>query len=90
MTNAAISASIALLISFYVSTGFGVAILAPGDITPPVWGRARSALVRRDVSSLFGHEDLFFCSAAAASSFPHMKMSRELATAEFKGRQASR
>ncbi len=88
--NVAISASRVPLISRYVSMGFGVALLAPGDITPPVRGRTRSALVWRDVSSLFGHEDLFLLQRSGRFELPHVRVFRELVMAEFTGRQASR
>ena len=84
--NVAISASRVPLISRYVSMGFGVALLAPGDLKSPVRVRARSALVWRDVSSLFGYEDLFLLQRSGRFELPHVRVFRELVMAEFAGR----
>ena len=85
--NIAISASRAPLIARYVSMGFGVALLAPGDVTPFISKRGQPALIWRDVSALFGHEDLALLQRKGRFELPHVKAFRELVETEFQKRE---
>ena len=83
--NIAISASRVPLIARYVAMGFGVALLAPGDMTPPISKRGQPKLIWRDVSALFGHEDLVLMQRKGRFELPHVKAFREIVERAFLG-----
>lgn len=83
--NIAISASRVPLIARYVAMGFGVAVLAPGAARPPKPKRGQPTLIWRDVSRLFGHEDLVLLQRKGRFELPHVKAFRELVEAAFAG-----
>lgn len=85
--NIAISASGVPLITRYVSMGFGVALLAPGAMTSSISKRGQPALIWRDVSALFGHEDLALLQRKGRFELPHVKAFRELVETEFQERE---
>jgi DNA-binding transcriptional LysR family regulator len=82
--NVTISATRLPLITGYVALGFGVALLAPGMSEPLKPQRGQKPLVWRDVSHLFGHEDLVFLQRKGRFELPHVKAFRELVEAAFK------
>jgi len=68
----------ALLLS-YVAIGFGIAIgtsAASSKLPKPAGGGTE--LVRRDASSLFGHEKVFLMQRKGRHELPHVKAFREL------------
>ena len=73
-----ISATRLPLIAEYVSLGFGVALVAPGMARPPRSRRNRPALVWRNVSDLFGSEDLVLLQRKGRFELPHVRAFREL------------
>jgi DNA-binding transcriptional LysR family regulator len=81
--NIAISASRVPMITKYVAMGFGVALLAPGEVKPLVPKRGQPALTWRDVSTLFGHEDLVLVQRKGRFVLPHVKVFRELVERSF-------
>ena len=81
--NIAISATRLPLITRYVAMGFGVALLAPGKAKFPRPKRGESELISRDVSQLFGHEDLVILQRKGRFELPHVKAFRELVEGEF-------
>lgn len=81
--NVAISATRLPLITGYVALGFGVALLAPGMAKPPKTKRGQTPLVWRDVSNLFGHEDLVLLQRKGRFELPHVKAFRELVEAAY-------
>jgi DNA-binding transcriptional LysR family regulator len=78
----AITATRVPLITRYVALGFGVALLAPG-LANPAAARRKPALMLRDVSHLFGHEDLVLLQRNGRFELPHIKAFRELVQATF-------
>jgi DNA-binding transcriptional LysR family regulator len=81
--NIAISASRVPMITKYVAMGFGVALLAPGEVKPLVAKRGLPQLIWRDVSGLFGHEDLVLLLRQGRFELPHVKAFRELVERSF-------
>jgi DNA-binding transcriptional LysR family regulator len=71
------------MITKYVAMGFGVALLAPGEVKPLVPKRGQPALTWRDVSTLFGHEDLVLVQRKGRFVLPHVKVFRELVERSF-------
>ena len=67
-----------LLDQLNVALGFGVALLAPGMTKPPKAKRGQKPLVWRDVSPLFGHEDLVLLQRKGRFELPHVRAFREL------------
>jgi DNA-binding transcriptional LysR family regulator len=82
--NVAISATRLPLITGYVALGFGVALLAPGMAKPPKARRGRTTIIWRDVSNLFGHEDLVLLQRKGRFELPHVKAFRELVEAAYR------
>ncbi len=82
--NVAISATRLPLITGYVALGFGVALLAPGMAKPQKPRRGQTPLVWRDVSKLFGHEDLVLLQRKGRFELPHVKAFRELVEAAYR------
>jgi DNA-binding transcriptional LysR family regulator len=81
--NIAISASRVPMITKYVAMGFGVALLAPGEVKPLVPKRGQPQLIWRDVSRLFGHEDLVLLQRQGRFELPHVKVFREIVERSF-------
>jgi DNA-binding transcriptional LysR family regulator len=82
--NVAISATRLPLITGYVALGFGVALLAPGMASPQKAKRGQMPIVWRDVSNLFGYEDLVLLQRKGRFELPHIKAFRELVEAAFR------
>lgn len=82
--NITISATRLPLITGYVALGFGVALIAPGMATLPKPRRGQPPLTWRDVSYLFGHEDVVLLQRKGRFELPHVKAFRELVEAAFK------
>ncbi|MBI4621735.1 MAG: LysR family transcriptional regulator [Verrucomicrobia bacterium] len=82
--NVTISATRLPLITRYVALGFGVALLAPGMAKAPKPRRGQPVLVWRDVSHLFGHEDLVLLQRKGRFELPHVKAFRELVEAAYR------
>jgi LysR family cys regulon transcriptional activator len=82
--NVTISATRLPLITGYVALGFGVALLAPGMAKAPRLKRGQPTLVWRDVSHLFGHEDLMLLQRKGRFELPHVKAFRELVEAAYR------
>lgn len=77
-----ISATRMELIARYVAMDFGVALLAPGPEDSSVLKHHRN-LVWRDVSRLFGHEDIVLIQVRGRFELPHVHAFRELVSAAF-------
>lgn len=87
--NIAITATRVPVIARYVALGFGVALLAPGKSKAAQAGRHGARLVRRDVSSLFGHEDLVLLQRKGRFELPHVRAFRELVEAAYRADASS-
>jgi len=83
--NIAISASSVPMITKYVAMGFGVALLAPSEVKRLVPKRGQPQLIWRDVSRLFGYEDLVLLQRQGRFELPHVKEFRELVERSFEG-----
>jgi DNA-binding transcriptional LysR family regulator len=81
--NIAISASRVPMITKYVAMGFGVALLAPGEIEPPSTIHGQPSLIWRDVSALFGHEELVLLQRKGRFELPHVRVFREMVERSF-------
>ncbi len=81
--NIAITATREPLIRRYVSLGFGVALLAPGAGSPTPSKSGATPLHFRDVSSLFGHEDVVLLQRRGRFELPHVKAFREMVQESF-------
>ncbi len=85
--NIAISATRVPVITRYVAMGFGVALIAPGAVMPAAKKRGTPALLWRDVSNLFGYEDLVLLQRNGRFELPHVKTFRKLVEASFSNGQ---
>ncbi|MEY4939278.1 MAG: hypothetical protein RIQ93_1013 [Verrucomicrobiota bacterium] len=81
--NITITATRVPLITRYVALGFGVALLAPGIATPHTSKRRQPALLLRDVSHLFGHEDLVLLQPKGRFELPHIRAFRQVVEKAF-------
>lgn len=79
----AISTTRLELIARYVTMDFGVALLSIGPENPMLKSRHRN-LVWRDVSRLFGHEDLVLIQPEGRFELPHVKAFRKLVEEVFR------
>ncbi len=70
--NVALSTTRVPLIMRYVALNFGVALLAPGTHAPFKPKRGEMALVSRDVSHLFGYEEVVLLRRKGAPKLPHV------------------
>ncbi|RFC42418.1 MAG: LysR family [Verrucomicrobia bacterium] len=70
--DVALSATRVLLIMRYVALDFGVALLAPGSHAPFKPKRGEKALISRDVSHLFGYEEVVLLRPKGGSKLPHI------------------
>ena len=70
--DVALSATRVPLIMRYVALKFGVALLAPGTHAPFKPNRGEMALVSRDVSHLFGYEEVVLLRRKGAPKLPHV------------------
>jgi len=81
----AITATRVPVITRYVILGFGVALLAPGAAMRLPSKRGQPPLLLRDVSPLFGYEDLVLLQRKGRFELPHVKAFRELVEAAYQG-----
>lgn len=70
--DVALSATRVPLIMRYVALNFGVALLAPGSHAPFKPNRGELALVSRDVTHLFGYEEVVLLRRKGALKLPHV------------------
>lgn len=82
--NVSMTASNLPLIMSYVGIGLGVALASTViNIKPPPRRRGQTALVLRDISALFGHEEVVLLQRQGRHELPHVKAFRELVEQSF-------